>query len=111
MDGAVWMGVPSVVIGELLVGFFAGREQARNEAELAEFLADPVVAEIPIDREVAWVYGQIVTSLRKSGTPLPTNDIWIAASAARVGAPLLTFDAHFEAIRRIGTILLRTPPG
>lgn len=110
IDAADWIGIPSIVIGELFVGFLSSRRQAQNENELAEFLSNRAVAEISVDREVARIYAEIVTSLRNAGTPLPTNDIWIAASSARVGMPLLTFDEHFEAIGRIGTILLRSPP-
>ena len=110
VDEAEWLGIPSVVLGELFLGYFGGRDQARNENELAEFLADPVVEEIPVDREVARIHAEIVISLKKAGTPLPTNDAWVAAASARVGAPLLTFDEHFQAVGRIGTILLRTAP-
>jgi predicted nucleic acid-binding protein len=107
VDGADWIGVPSVAVGELLVGFFAGSRSARNEAQLDEFLADPTVEELPIDREVARIYAEILVALKAAGTPLPTNDVWIAAASARAGVPLLTFDDHFQAIGRIGTILLR----
>lgn len=99
--------MPTVVLGELWTGFLVGRERTRNETELAEFLASPVVEELPLDRHVARTYSEIVTDLRVAGTPLPTNDIWIAATTARAGAPLLTFDEHFGKIARIGTILLR----
>lgn len=94
-------------MGELLVGFLAGARRARNEADLAEFLADPTVEELPIEREVAGIYAEIMTALRKDGTPIPTNDVWIAATAARAGAPLVTYDEHFNAIGRIGAIVLR----
>jgi len=107
VDRADWIGVPSIVVGELLAGFLGGRQRARNEAELDEFLADPTVEELPVDREIAYVYAEIMTALREAGTPLPSNDVWIAATSARAGAPLLTFDEHFGAIARIGTILLR----
>lgn len=110
VDAADWLGMPSVVLGELFRGFLTGRYRARNEDALAEFLSDPVVEEVPIDREVARIYAEIVISLKHAGTPLPTNDAWVAAATARVGAPLLTFDEHFQAISRIGTILLRAAP-
>jgi tRNA(fMet)-specific endonuclease VapC len=106
MDQADWVGIPSVVIGELLIGFLAGGRQARNEEELSEFLASPVVDVIPVDEDVARHYAEIVSALRRAGTPLPTNDIWIAAAGARVGSPILTFDEHFKAVGRVGTILL-----
>ena len=95
------------MLGELWTGFLASRSRERNEDELAELLASPIVEEVPVDRHVARTYAEIVTDLREAGTPLPTNDIWIAAAAARAGAPVLTFDEHFERIDRIGTILLR----
>lgn len=107
IDRAEWIGVPSVVIGELFVGFLAGAHLSRNERELAEFLASPAVAEIPVDRDVARIYAEIVTALRRDGNPLPTNDVWIAAAGARVGSPILTFDEHFAAVGRVGTVLLR----
>lgn len=100
-----------IVLGELWAGFAAGVDTDRNERELATFLANPAVEEIPIDRHVARAYSEIASELRAAGTPLPSNDIWIAATSARVGAPLLTFDEHFRAIGRIGTILLRPTPG
>ena len=54
----------------------------------------------------ARVYAEIVTALRRAGTPLPTNDIWIAAIAARNGATVLTYDPHFRSIERIGSVIL-----
>lgn len=107
VDRAAWLGVPSVVVGELHLGFLGGRHRERNESELSEFLADPVVDEIPVDHDVALIYAEIVAALRSLGRPMPTNDAWIAATAARAGAPLLTFDEHFRAIGRVGTIVLQ----
>jgi tRNA(fMet)-specific endonuclease VapC len=104
VDRAAWIGVPSVALGELHAGFLAGRHTERNEDELERFLRHPVVEELVVNDDVARIYAEIVLSLRKKGTPLPTNDIWIAASAARAGATLLAYDAHFAAIERIGVL-------
>jgi predicted nucleic acid-binding protein len=106
IDGAEWVGLPTVAVGELWTGFLRGRQTDRNAAELRAFLAHPAVREIPVDLEVARTYAEIVTDLRRAGTPLPTNDVWIAASAASVGATVLTFDGHFEGIRRVGSVIL-----
>jgi tRNA(fMet)-specific endonuclease VapC len=108
VERADWIGVPSIVIGELLVGFLPGRLRDRNEEELAAFLSHRVVDEIPVDRDVARIYAEIVTTLRRAGTPIPTNDIWIAAAGARAGAPIVTFDDHFGLVERVGTVLLRS---
>lgn len=106
VDAAEWLGVPTIVIGELEAGFRSGRKTERNLDELAQFLAHPLVSELAVDREVAGTYGEIVTDLRRNGTPIPTNDVWIAACAARSGATLLTYDAHFDSVDRIGVLLL-----
>lgn len=106
IDAADWIGMPSIVLGELWVGFLAGAHLARNEAELQEFVAQPVVEQLPVDQDVARLYGEIVVALRKTGTPLPTNDIWVAATAARSGATVLTYDTHFDAIKRVGCVIL-----
>lgn len=107
LDQAEWIGVPAVVLGELRTGFLLGGVRERNEAELRAFLANPVVRVLPIDDEVSRHYAEIVADLRRAGTPLPTNDIWIAATAARAGALVLTFDAHFARIGRVGSLALR----
>ena len=98
--------VPAVVIGELRFGFLAGSAIRRNEDELERFLAHPVVEELPVDREVARAYAEILTALRERGTPIPTDDVWVAATCATAGAPLIAYDAHFRAVDRIGTVLL-----
>lgn len=109
IERADWIGVPSIVVGELWVGFLLGERPERNQRDLAEFLRHPVVEEVPVDGEAGQVYAEIVVALRKSGTPLPSNDIWIAAAAARAGAIVLTYDAHFAAIKRVGALVLEAP--
>ncbi len=106
LDRADWLGMPSIVLGELQSGFLAGRHTKRNEEALDQFLRHPAVEELSVDRAVAGIYAEIVGSLRKRGTPIPTNDIWIGATAVRAGATLLTYDAHFVSIERIGLMLL-----
>ena len=106
IDQAEWIGVPCIVLGELYAGFEAGSQAERNGSELEEFLASPVVHELAVDHEVARIFGSIVADLRRRGTPLPVNDIWIAATCARAGATLLTFDTHFRSLGRIGVSVL-----
>ena len=108
--GARIVGVPVIVLGELRAGFRLGRNVERNERELQAFLAHPVVRVLEVDDTAASLYAQIVAVLREAGTPIPTNDLWIAALAAREGATVLTYDRHFERIGRIGARVLRRPP-
>jgi tRNA(fMet)-specific endonuclease VapC len=103
---ARWVGVPTIVLGELRAGFRAGARAAKNEAELRDFLSDPVVSVLVVDDEASEHYADIVLALRRAGTPIPTNDIWIASLAAREGATVLTGDAHFAQIERVASRVL-----
>lgn len=88
----------SVVLGELLGGFAAGTRQQKNRGELARFLDSPRVELLPITAQTADSYALVYVGLRRKGQPIPTNDLWIAASALEHGAALLTRDAHFSHI-------------
>jgi tRNA(fMet)-specific endonuclease VapC len=101
---ASWVGVPAIVLGELRSGFLGGRRAAANERELRAFLAHPMVVRLDVDDEAATIYAEMVASLRRAASPVPTNDIWIAATAAREGAAVLTFDERFS---RIATVRSR----
>jgi len=106
LDRAEWVGVPAVVLGELWTGFLLGGRVESSRDELRRFLAHPAVEELPVDHETARVYAEIVVAQRRTGRPLPSNDLWVAAAAARAGAPVLSFDDHFRAVARIGAIVL-----
>lgn len=106
IDVAEWIGVPVVVLGELRTGFGLGKRAKQNETELDRFLQNPVVHVLEVDDAAARIYAEIVIALRMAGTPLPTNDIWIAATSAREGAQVVTYDEHFRAIGRVGSIVL-----
>ena len=105
LDAAEWIGIPAIVFGELWLGFLLGQRFEKNVSELQEFLGNPIVHELEIDRDVARIYAEIVAALREEGTPLPTNDIWIAAAAARSGATVVTYDGHFRDIQRVGSLV------
>lgn len=106
IDRAEWVGMPAITVGELRVGFLLGSRRERNEADLREFLANPVVEQLEVDAETTHHYAEIVVDLRRAGTPIPTNDVWIAATAAREGALVVTHDPHFERISRVGSVIL-----
>ena len=59
-----------------------------------------------MDDDAATHYAELIVDLRKLGRPLPTNDIWIAALALREGVTVLTYDSHFEHVRRVGVRIL-----
>ncbi|RPJ54679.1 MAG: type II toxin-antitoxin system VapC family toxin [Acidobacteria bacterium] len=88
----------AVVAGELLFGFRNGSRFEKNMGDLEAFLENPYVEFLAVSLTTADRFGRIAASLRQKGTPLPTNDIWIAAHAIESGAELLSFERHFEAI-------------
>jgi tRNA(fMet)-specific endonuclease VapC len=106
IGSARWVGVPSIVLGELRTGFLAGSQRLKNEEELRKFLHHPLVEILEVDDDAAAIYAEIIVALRSTGTPLPTNDVWIAAVAAREGATILTYDDHFRLIQRVGSTIL-----
>ena len=90
-----------VVLGELLAGFIRGKRRKKNESELKTFLQSPRVKILDMNSETAERYAVILNSLWKAGTPIPTNDIWIAATAMQHGLYLLTTDAHYQKVSQI----------
>lgn len=102
----VW--VPTVVIGELEAGFALGRHQRENTTLLDEFLSEPFASVRPVTREVATLYGRLFATLRRGGTPIPINDVWIGAAVLECGGCLVTFDSHFEKIAGLEMTLLQS---
>ena len=90
-----------IVLGELLAGFMMGKSEKKNRAILQDFLSSPRVKIIEIDEETSERYAAIVKYLRTKGAPLPTNDLWIAASAMQHGLKILTTDKHYVEIPQI----------
>lgn len=86
---------PTIVLGELRAGFAVGSRAAANERDLTRFLASPRVSIQDVDERVASVYGAVYLQLRLAGRPVPTNDLWIAASALVARVALFTYDGHF----------------
>jgi predicted nucleic acid-binding protein len=91
----------ATVMGELLAGFASGSRAAKNRRELAEFLHSPRVKQLAVDAETAEHYAVLFAGLRKKGRPVPTNDLWIAASAMQHGYAVFSFDKHFAEMENL----------
>ena len=87
-----------IVLGELMFGFRNGNQFRNNMSDLDMFLEHEAVELVPIGNITSDRYSRIATQLKKQGTPIPTNDIWIAAQTMEHGAELITSDHHFEKI-------------
>jgi len=92
------IAISVVSIGELLSGFKGGSQEAKNREELYTFLDSPRVMTRSVDEETADIYASVLNKLRRQGTPIPTNDIWIAACAMQHGLKVYTRDRHFQII-------------
>lgn len=93
--------ISPVMLGELHAGFRKSDSGRKLENTLRTFLASERVRQIAIDQDTADRYAIITDGLRRSGTPLPTNNVWIAAGAMQYGLTVLTADAHFRKIPQI----------
>lgn len=95
----VWL--PFIVLGELRAGFAVGSQGSRNEAVLHRFLLKSRVGVLYADDQTTHHYGAVYRQLRKQGTPIPTNDMWIAALVLQHSLVLLARDAHFDALPQL----------
>jgi tRNA(fMet)-specific endonuclease VapC len=95
----VFMSV--IVLGELRAGFRQGSRTRRNETILREFLAEPRVQVAGVDEETSMRYAIIHGDLRRRGTPVSVNDLWIAATASQHGLRILTTDGDFRRIPQV----------
>jgi tRNA(fMet)-specific endonuclease VapC len=100
----VWL--PLMVLGEIQAGFYGGTQQHRNEILLRSFLIQPTVGVLLPAHATAEHYARLFVQLKRAGTPIPDNDLWIAALALEHNLVLITRDRHFESVPQ----LLRNAP-
>ena len=99
MADEVWL--PFVVVGELRAGFAAGSQGPRNEAVLRQFLLKPGVGILYAGEQTTHHYANVYRQLRKQGTPIPANDMWIAALVLEHSLVLAARDAHFDTLAQL----------
>jgi tRNA(fMet)-specific endonuclease VapC len=92
------VGVSTIVLGELFAGFRGGNRLKENRQVLDRFLDRPHVALLPVGLETADVFGVVKQQLKAAGSPIPINDVWIAAHAMETGSVLITYDKHFKQV-------------
>jgi len=96
--------VPLIVIGELRAGFANGSKTSENEDFLERFLDSfPVQTLLPTLKTTEH-FATLYSAMRLSGTPINTNDLWIAALASEHTLPILTLDTDFQKIKTIKVI-------
>ena len=100
-----FIGIDVTVLAELYAGFKGGKKETINVKELEGFLNTSRVHILNHDKNTAEFYANIFNVLKNKGKPIPTNDIWIAASSMQNGLSLFTLDIHF---REIDGLILKT---
>jgi len=91
----------AIVVGELLLGFRLGTRFSQNYQQLGRFLGNPYVEFLPVNHTTAEYFGTLAAGLRQQGTPIPTNDMWIAAQALERAVTVLSDDMHFGQVQGI----------
>lgn len=102
--------ISPIVSGELMFGFRNGARFDKNMLELNQFLSHEVVEMIELTDITADRYSRVAALLKKQGTPIPSNDIWIAAQTMETGAELVTMDRHFEKVAGLVYRLFQLQP-
>lgn len=96
--------LPVVTLGELRAGFGMGRRAEENERTLRRFLLKPDVQVPAPDEQTTVHYADVYRQLRRQGTPIPTNDMWIAALVLQHQLVLHSRDRHFDHLPQIPRI-------
>ena len=99
LAGADIVYVPVIVLGELYAGFRGGTKWRENKAILMQFLQKPTVRVLSVTAETSEIFGEVKDSLRRAGTPLPINDVWIASQAVETGSVVITYDTHLNRVK------------
>ena len=101
LEQAELIALPFVVLGELRAGFAHGRRPADNERTLRRFLLTEGVRVLFADDQTTHHYAAVLSQLRKQGTPIPTNDMWLAALVLQHNLVLHARDKHFAHLPQI----------
>lgn len=96
--------MPFTVLAELRAGFECGTMARRNESSLSKFLNSPRVVILFANEQTTFHYARIYRQLREQGTPIPTNDIWIAALVQQHDLMLFSRDAHFDLLPQLARV-------
>lgn len=93
------IAIPVVVLGEYRYGIAQSRERRRYEQWLAQYL--PTFQSLDVDEQTTIPYAAVRSELKKAGTPIPSNDVWIAALCRQYSLPLVSRDRHFDFVAGI----------
>ena len=96
---AAQLAIPVIVLGEYRYGISQSRHRLQYERWLAKYL--PKFRIMDVDELTTISYSAIRIELKMAGTPIPSNDVWIAALCRQHSLPLISRDRHFDAVSGI----------
>ena len=96
--------LPCVVVGQLRAGFALGRRGIDNERTLRRFLLKDGVRVLLADDQTTHHYAAVYRQLRKQGTRMPPNDMWVAALVLQHNLALHARDAHFDHLPQLARL-------
>ena len=99
MCDEVW--IPFVVLAEIKAGFYGGNRLTQNETLLAKFMSRETIDILYAGRETTEHYARLFVQLKRAGTPVPDNDLWIAALALEHDLALVSRDRHFDLVPQL----------
>ena len=99
---ATEVAIPVIVLGEYRYGISLSRYRKQYEQWLAQFL--PTFRILDVDERTTITYSSVRTELKKAGTPIPSNDVWIAALCRQHSQPLVSRDRHFDVVTGIARV-------
>ena len=94
--------LPVIVIGEIRYGLQLSRKRAEIETKL--HLLIEISHVLAIDEATSEFYAEIRADLHRRGSPIPTNDLWIAALAKQHNLPVVTKDEHFRRVQGLQVV-------
>ena len=90
------VALPVIVLGEYRYGIVQSRDRRNYEKWLTEYL--PIFRILDVEERTAVVYAAVRTELKNAGTPIPSNDVWVAALSRQHSLPVLSRDLHFDSV-------------
>jgi tRNA(fMet)-specific endonuclease VapC len=96
--------LPIVTVAELRSGFLCGARSEKNEQTLVRFVNSPRVEILYPDEQTTHHYARLFLQLRKQGTPIPTNDLWIAALVTQHDLLLCARNRHFDHLPQLARV-------
>lgn len=90
------LALPVIAIGEYRYGAIKSSQRPLIESWLNQIIRTIRVLSVSV--ETTESYAGVRSMLDRKGSPIPSNDMWIAALALQHRLPIISRDAHFDVV-------------